>query len=84
MREVHPEVVHWFDCWHIAKGIFKKLEAVVKKKNCEIRGDWSRSISNHTYWCAMSSEWGGELVSQKWCSILNHVCNVHEGHGNKF
>lgn len=84
MREVHPEVVHWFDCWHIAKGIFKKLEAVVKKKNCEIRGDWSRSISNHTYWCAMSSEGGGEMVFQKWCSILNHVCNVHEGHGNKF
>lgn len=22
MREVHPEVVHWFDCWHIAKGMF--------------------------------------------------------------
>eukprot|EP00105_Crassostrea_gigas_P041763 XP_019925911.1 PREDICTED: uncharacterized protein LOC109619685 [Crassostrea gigas] len=84
MREVHPEVVHWFDCWHIAKGIFKKLEAVGKKKNCEIIGDCSRSISNHTYWCAMSSEGDGELVSQKWCSILNHVCNVHEGHGNKF
>lgn len=22
MREVHPEVVHWFDCWHIGKGMF--------------------------------------------------------------
>lgn len=22
MREVHPEIVHWFDCSHIAKGKF--------------------------------------------------------------
>lgn len=22
MREVHPEVVHWFDCWYIAKCMF--------------------------------------------------------------
>nr|XP_022300078.1 uncharacterized protein LOC111108462 [Crassostrea virginica] len=84
MREVHPEIIHWFDCWHIAKGIFKKLEAASKKKHCEIVGDWSRSISNHTYWCAMSSGGNGELVSQKWYSILNHVCNVHEGHGAEF
>ncbi|XP_062582679.1 uncharacterized protein LOC134252712 [Saccostrea cucullata] len=84
MRETHPEIIHWFDCWHIAKGIYKKLEAVSKKKNCEIVGDWARSISNHTYWCAMSSGGDGELVYQKWCSILNHVCNVHEGHGAEF
>lgn len=64
------------------EGILK-LEAMGKKKNCEIIGDWSRSISNRTYWCAMSSEGDEELVSKKWCSILNHVCNVHEGHGNK-
>lgn len=32
----------------------------------------------------MSSGGNGELVSQKWCSILNHVCNVHEGHGAEF
>lgn len=36
--------------------------------NCEILDHWSRSISNHTYWC----KGNGELVFQKWCSILNH------------
>ncbi|KAL3886787.1 hypothetical protein ACJMK2_026759 [Sinanodonta woodiana] len=81
MRETHPNIAHWFDCWHIAKGIYKKLEAIGKKKKCEVVGQWARSI---TYWCAMSSGGNGELVVQKWCSILNHACNVHEGHGPLF
>ena len=36
------------------------------------------------YWCAASSGGDGELVQQKWLSILNHVTDVHEGHGDKF
>ena len=36
------------------------------------------------YWCAASSGGDGELVEQKWLSILNHVTDVHEGHGEKF
>ena len=36
------------------------------------------------YWCAASSGGDGVLVQQKWLSILNHVTDVHEGHGEKF
>ncbi|KAL3890946.1 hypothetical protein ACJMK2_003215, partial [Sinanodonta woodiana] len=36
------------------------------------------------YWCAASSCGDGEGVQQKWFSILNHVANIHRGHGDKF
>lgn len=68
----------------ILSGVFKKLEALGKAKKSEVVGQWARSISNHIYWCAMSSDGNGELVYEKWTSILNHVCNIHEGHGQQF
>ena len=64
--------------------MFKKLNAAGKKKGCQKVKDWARSISNHMYWCAASSNGDGELLQQKWLSILNHVTNIHEGHGDKF
>ena len=64
--------------------MYKKLEAAGKKKGCQKVKDWARSVSNHLYWCAASSGGDGELVKQKWLSILNHVTNVHEGHGDRF
>ena len=48
----------------------------------KMRISWSvsnQSISNHTYWCALSSNGDEELVLQK--SVFNHVANVPEGHG---
>ena len=65
-------------------GVYKKLEAAGKKKGCKKVKDWARSVSNHLYWCAASSNGDGELVQQKWLSILNHVTNVHQGHGDRF
>ena len=64
-------------------GVFKKLETSGKKK-CKQVADWARSVSNHLYWCAASSDGDGEMVSEKWLSILNHITNVHEGHGERF
>lgn len=84
MREQQPDIIHWFDVWHVAKGIYKKLEAAGKKKGCEKVKAWSRSVSNHLYWCVASSDGDGEMVKQKWLSMLNHVANIHEGHGDKF
>ena len=65
-------------------GVFKKLETSGKKKKCKQVADWARSVSNHLYWCAASSDGDGEMVSEKWLSILNHITNVHEGHGERF
>ncbi|XP_021351637.1 uncharacterized protein LOC110449233 [Mizuhopecten yessoensis] len=84
MKCEHPDVNHWFDVWHVAKGVYKKLEALGKSKKYAVAGEWARSISNHVYWCAASSGGNEELVRQKWTSILNHVANIHEGHGDLF
>ncbi|XP_021340095.1 uncharacterized protein LOC110441308 [Mizuhopecten yessoensis] len=51
-------------------------------KGSEQIGDWAHSISNHLYWAASTSDGDGELVVQK--PISNHVCDKHEGHGDRF
>ncbi|KAL3885640.1 hypothetical protein ACJMK2_025690 [Sinanodonta woodiana] len=84
LKDKHPEIMHMFYVWHVAKGVYKKLEAAGKRKGCDVVGRWARSISNHMYWCAASSCGDGEGVQQKWSSILNHVANIHRGHGDKF
>lgn len=84
LKDKHPEIIHMFDVWHVAKGVYKKLEAAGKRKGCDVVGRWARSISNHMYWCAASSSGDGEVVQQKWFSILNHIANIHRGHGDKF
>ncbi|XP_052254874.1 uncharacterized protein LOC127860677 [Dreissena polymorpha] len=36
------------------------------------------------YYCAALSAGNGDMVVQKWLSIGNHVCDIHEGHGDLF
>lgn len=75
MKNQQPGIQHFFMNIQEVKG---------QKKSCQILSDWSRSISNHLYWCAASSNGTGEMVLQKWQSILNHVANIHHGHGDQF
>ncbi|CAG2238342.1 unnamed protein product [Mytilus edulis] len=71
---------------HSVHGIYKKLELKGKssKKGYQGIARWSRSISNHMYWCAASSNGNGEELVQKWQSVLKHCANVHDGHGDLF
>ena len=32
-REQHPSINHWFDVWHVAKGIYKYFGAVIKSQD---------------------------------------------------
>ncbi|XP_078340505.1 uncharacterized protein LOC144617479 [Crassostrea virginica] len=84
MKKERTNFNNWFDVWHVAKGVFKKLETSGKKKMCKQVADWARSVSNQLYWCAASSDGDGEMVSEKWLSNLNHITNVNEGHGERF
>eukprot|EP00057_Strongylocentrotus_purpuratus_P012939 XP_011667413.1 PREDICTED: uncharacterized protein LOC105439756 [Strongylocentrotus purpuratus] len=83
MRENQPDIKHQYDVWHIAKGLKKKIKAVSKLKDCGVVGRWSRSIINRVYWCASSTPDGdGAVIVAKYKSILNHVRNLHDNHGD--
>ncbi|KAF4114136.1 uncharacterized protein LOC131539617 [Onychostoma macrolepis] len=69
-------ITHYYDVWHMAKGISKKLEAISKQKDCEKLQKWMKSINNHIYWTAAGSTSEPERVA-KWTAILNHVRDVH-------
>ena len=63
----------------------KKLEHIAKEKQCEDVRSWIKSISNHLYWCAASSEPGnGDLSVAKWHSVANHVQNRHTHENSLF
>nr|XP_006008217.1 PREDICTED: uncharacterized protein LOC102345701 [Latimeria chalumnae] len=47
MRENKPGVTHWFDVWHVAKALNKKLSKAGNKSGFQILKRWSHSISNH-------------------------------------
>ena len=52
---------------------------------CEDIGPWIKSMVNHLYWSAMSTEDGdSEMILEKWKSLGNHIHNKHRGNGKKF
>ncbi|XP_021342022.1 uncharacterized protein LOC110454168 isoform X2 [Mizuhopecten yessoensis] len=55
MREEQSNTKHYFDVWHMAKGVTKKLEGCAKKRDCEAIRPWIKSAGNHMYWTAMTS-----------------------------
>ncbi|XP_077518731.1 uncharacterized protein LOC144128843 isoform X2 [Amblyomma americanum] len=76
-RTEKPGIKHWFDVWHVAKGLKKKLQAC-----CRIHTfleGWIVSIIDHLYWVAAMGRGDGDLVVSMWNSLLN-VCNKHNGH----
>ena len=83
VREMRPETNHFYDIWHVARSITKKLLKAGKENGCEILLHWIKGIRNHLYWCATSTKEGFEdMILAKWRSFKNHIANRHEGHAS--
>ena len=76
IRKNLPDVTHYFDIWHVAKGLSKKIDALSKQKDCEDLSLWKKSICNHVYYCAASSANGDAMVA-KFKAVSAHVQNIH-------
>ena len=49
LRESFENVAHYYDIWHVARTIIKKLTKAAQEKDCEIIKGWMTSIRNHLY-----------------------------------
>ena len=50
---------------------------MAKTKDCELIGEWIKSITNHLFWCSANAPDDNNLV-KRWMSLMNHLCNIHE------
>lgn len=57
-------------------GLSKKVEKISREKDCSLVKKWHKSITNHLYWSATSSDSGPEKLA-KWTSIINHIQDIH-------
>lgn len=83
IRESQPETSHFYDIWHVARSINKKVLQASKEKGCEVLSSWMKGIRNHLYWCATSTKQGfHDMILAKWRSFLRHIANKHKDHPN--
>lgn len=81
IREKQPDTKHFFDIWHVARSITKKMQKASKEKGLEIIKEWIKSVRNHVYWVATSTKEGFQaLIIAKWKSFMRHVSNKHDKH----
>ncbi len=84
IRTEETRTQHFYDIWHIARTICKKLIQAGKEKGMERIADWVKGIKRHLYWCVLSTKQGfSALIGAKWESIMGHISNMHDNHENK-
>ena len=83
VRESQPDTKHFFDIWHVARTIAKKMLAASKERGCKAIKGWIRGVRNHLYWCVTSTKAGFEsMIAAKWTSFMRQIANRHNGHPN--
>lgn len=81
LRECQPNTAHFFDIWHVARSIGKKMLTLSKQKGCERISQWIKGVRNHLHWCASSTKQGfKELIAAKWMSLMRYISNKHDKH----
>ena len=49
IREACKDTTHYYDIWHVARSITKKLLKASKEKGCIVIKDWMKGIRLHLY-----------------------------------
>lgn len=81
IRENCVNTRHYYDIWHVARSLTKKILIFSKEKGGEIIKYWMKGIRRHVYWCVTSTKAGFEsLIIAKWNSFMRHVSNKHVNH----
>ncbi|KAE9524465.1 hypothetical protein AGLY_015186 [Aphis glycines] len=80
IRTQHPEIQHEFDVWHLSKSLMKKMKTLEKKH--EDAYLWKSSINNHLWWASQNCKGDGQLLVEKFTSLLHHIKNEHEWEEN--
>lgn len=83
IRTNQENTCHFYDIWHVARSICKKVIKAGRDKGMQKLAKWVKGIRRHLYWCVMSTRQGfGALIAAKWVSIMRHMANKHDGHEN--
>ncbi|XP_067951955.1 uncharacterized protein [Watersipora subatra] len=61
MRKEWTELTHYFDLWHIAKNLKKKLCEFASVAANRVVGHWSETIIRHLYHVVVNTEPGSQL-----------------------
>ena len=95
LRENHQDITHYYDVWHVAKGVlliyifrlaFYACIIIGFRKKLEAASK-QKDCDNIAQWqrSIINHLYGdGETIKTKWLSLENHVHNIHTGHGESF
>lgn len=64
-------------------GLKKKLAEISKLSPYRKLSKWIRSITNHLYWTVSTSNPSTVERKERWCSLQNHLQNIHSHPENK-
>ena len=83
IRDCQKDTKHFFDIWHIARSITKKMLKAGREKGFQIITEWIAGVRNHLYWAASTTKAGFEdMIEAKWTSFMRHVAGKHDSHPN--
>ena len=70
-------ITHFFDIWHLAKNISKKLGKLTKLKRNAPLLPWVRKILNHFWYSCRNCGGDKRKLIETWLSFLLHISNSH-------
>ena len=77
MKRDHLEEEHYFDVWHLAKGVAKKVTEKGKKKGSSDALPWIKSISSRLWFCGQGCGSKKQLLKGMCLCVVHHIADIH-------